>query len=68
MIIMKYKTLPKTPLPRVNECIAYLNSLGWRTVLRKQGSYAFVKDGAPAHLMPMWFNLGELRDAFKYGF
>lgn len=58
----------REPLPTVEECIAYLNGLGWRTVCRHKWTYAFVKDSAPPHLTPLWFSLGELRHAFKYGF
>ena len=55
----------RKPLPTVEQCIAYMNGLGWRTVLRKNFSYAFVNNNAPPHLTPMWFSLGELRDAFR---
>jgi hypothetical protein len=58
----------RAPLPKVEECIAYMNSLGWRTVLRKNFSYTFVNRNAPPHMNPMWFSLSELRHAFQYGF
>ena len=55
----------RVPLPTVEQCIKYLNDLGWRTVCRYKWTYAFVKDGAPPHLTPMWFSLHELRDAYR---
>ena len=55
----------RVPLPTVEQCVKYLNDLGWRTVIRKNFSYAFVKDNAPPHLTPMWFSLHELRDAYR---
>jgi len=58
----------REPLPKVEACVAYMNGLGWRTVLRKNFSYAFVNNNAPPHLTPLWFSRGELRHAFKYGF
>jgi hypothetical protein len=58
----------KSNLPTVEECIAYMASLNWRIVLRKNFSYAFTNPKAPDYLTPMWFSLGELRHAFKYGF
>jgi hypothetical protein len=61
---MKDKQSP----PKVEECIAYMASLNWRIVLRRNFTYAFANPKAPAYLTPMWFSLGELRDAFKYGF
>lgn len=58
----------KTKLPTVEECITYLESMGWNIVFRKHFSYAFEKPGAPLHLTPLWFTLGELRDAYINGF
>ena len=57
--------MKRTDLPTVEQCIAYLNGLGWRTVIRQKFSYAFVNNNAPPHLTPMWFSLKELRDAYR---
>lgn len=58
----------RVPLPTIEQCIEYINNLGWKTVVRTRGWYAFKKEGAPLHLTPMHWNLNELRDAFRYGF
>ena len=62
---MKNKQSP----PKVEECIAYMASLNWRIVLRKNFTYAFSNPNCTnASLNPIWFSLEELRRAFKYGF
>lgn len=67
--VLDYGTGKSVPsLPTVEQCIKYLNDLGWNTVIRTRGSYAFKKEGAPLHLTPMWFSLRELRDVIRYGF
>jgi hypothetical protein len=60
----------KTPsLPKVDECIAYVESLGYKLIVRKRGYYVF-KDTTgkrPDHNKEMRWNLNELRHAKQFG-
>ena len=63
----------KTPiknLSSVNECIAYVESLGYKLLWRRAGSYAFEcidKSARPKHNWFMSWTLGEMRHAIKNG-
>jgi len=59
----------KNSLPRVAECIQYVESLGYKIVKRKKGLYIFrdTTGKRPAHNQEMWWNLEEMRHAVKHG-
>lgn len=57
-------------LPKVGECIAYVESLGYRLSVRKQGFYLFEvldKSKRPLHNWKMSWTLNEMRHAVKHG-
>lgn len=57
-------------LPKVEDCIAYVCSLGYDVLWRSRGRYCFhAKPGSnrPAHNQIMTWTLGEMRHAVKYG-
>ena len=57
----------KDKLPKVGDCIAYIESCGWMLDSQYRGIYYFQNvDANMAHKL-MRFTLTELRHAFKYG-
>ena len=57
-------------LPKVGECIAYVQSLGYRLIYRRWPCYHFEiidKSKRPIHNWHMTWTLGEMRDAVKNG-
>lgn len=61
--------MTKTGLPSVQECVAYVEGLGYALVASRRGFYLFRdKTGKrPDHNWEMWWNLNEMRHAVKYG-
>jgi hypothetical protein len=57
--------MKRNDLPTVEQCVAYMASLNWRLTCRHKWTYAFANPNAAAHITPMWFNLKELRDAYR---
>jgi hypothetical protein len=56
-------------LPNVEECIAYVKSLGYDLIKRRRGLYIFRDNTGkrPPHNQEMWWNLNEMRHGVKYG-
>jgi hypothetical protein len=57
-------------IPKVGECIKYVESLGYRFVSYSYGSYWFEiidKSKRPAHNHSMIWGLGDMRNAVKNG-
>lgn len=57
----------KEKLPGVKECIAYIESCGWKLKNRGRSYYYFYNPDRPVEHKQMVFNLTELRHAFKHG-
>jgi len=55
-------------LPRVGECIQYVESCGWKRIGRLGTAYFFENPNAPLCFKQLTFTLTELRHAFKHGF
>lgn len=58
-----------TGLPSVQECIAYVEGLGYDLIRRRRGVYIFQDNtgSRPEHNRVMTWNLNELRHAVKFG-
>jgi len=57
-------------LPKVEECISYIESLGYYRTTRRCRFYQFKildKSKRPAHNWEMNWTLNEMRQAVKYG-
>ena len=57
-------------MPKVGDCIKYVENLGYHLFSRGRGRYVFVCDNKcrrPAHNHQMTWTLGEMRHAVKYG-
>lgn len=59
----------KEPLPLVGQCIAYVESLGYKLIGRGRGYYIFRDQTGkrPPHNREMTWNLNEMRHAVRYG-
>ena len=60
----------KTPLPKVQECIKYVEGLGYQCITRTKGHYFFKiidKSKRPPHNWEMHWTLNEMRHAIRYG-
>jgi len=56
-------------LPDVAECIAYVEGLGYRLKNSGRSWYLFVDTSGqrPEHNREMFWSLGQMRDAVRYG-
>ena len=64
------KVITPQTLPKVGECITYVESLGYKLLWRKPGSYVFEiidRSTRPKHNWFMKWTLGEMRDAVRNG-
>ena len=62
--------IPAPTLPKVKECIIYVESLGYKLLFRSIGSYVFeVNDRTtrPRHNWIMKWTLQEMRHAVRFG-
>lgn len=60
----------KSKLPSVRECISYIESLGYKCIIRTRGYYVFEvidRSTRPIHNWQMKWNLNEMRHAVKNG-
>lgn len=54
-------------LPKLKECIAYIEGCGWKLTNQHRMVYYFENPNANLVHRQMRFTLNELRHAFKYG-
>lgn len=57
----------RPPLPKVDDCIAYIESTDYRLVVRGR-VYRFHSENRPPEFRTIVFTLTELRHAYLYGF
>lgn len=59
----------RTPggLARVEACIQYIESCGWKLRHRSKGYYCFRNPKAAPHIRDVFFTLKELRETYEYG-
>ena len=58
----------KDKLPKVADCIAYIEKCGWKLTNQYRGCvYYFYNENQPDCFKQMRFTLTELRHALKYG-
>lgn len=52
---------------KVEKCIEYIESTGWKLKQRARGYYYFRKENAPVEHRDMVFSLAELRKIYHNG-
>ena len=57
----------RNSLPKVNDCIAYIESCGWKLVNRYRTVYYFKNEDICIEHKQMRFTLSELRHAYVNG-
>jgi len=71
--VQEDKEMTPTGLPSVQECIAYIEGLGYKRIGKgtgySRGTYVFrdVTGKRPSHNETMFWNLNEMRHAVKFG-
>lgn len=53
--------------PKIDDCIEYIESCGWRLVLRKRGTYLFHLKKRCEVIDYVEFTLKEIREAYLKG-